>query len=62
MLDAYRGQRWTESMDALAEARASLPSGLGIEELFEIFKRRIAEYTAKPPDPGWDGVAVALEK
>ncbi len=59
MLAAYRAQRWDE-------ARALLTACQEIDDryddLYELYRGRIAQYEADPPGPDWDGVFVAQTK
>lgn len=59
MLDAYRGQRWTDARAALARCRPLEPRLAG---LYDLYAARINEFLEISPPPGWQGVYVAKSK
>ncbi|MSO65039.1 MAG: adenylate/guanylate cyclase domain-containing protein [Alphaproteobacteria bacterium] len=63
-LPAYRGQRWDEAEAVMTECRvlaqALIPAGL--DDFYDLYAERIAEYRTNPPPPQWDGVYVATSK
>ncbi len=60
-LAAYRGQLWNEAAQCLSAVEAAA-KGFGVEGLFPLFAARLADLSAEPPGPGWDGVYVATSK
>src|SRR5581483_8672536 len=59
MIEAYRARRWAEARAGLAACRAqplATAGPLDLSALYELYERRIADYEAEPPPPGWDGV------
>jgi len=63
MLEAYRGQRWTEARALVLECR-ELDNFLEkpLDVLYDMYDERISEYEANPPAADWDGVFVATSK
>lgn len=62
-LAAYRGQRWQEARDLMADLRRDGASiGLHLDGLYDLFDERIGAYEATPPGDQWDGVFVATSK
>ena len=61
LLDAYRGQRWSEARATLAECR-KLTDGFAVSGLYDLYAERLDEYESTPPGEGWDGVYVATTK
>ena len=59
MLAAYRGQRWQEARELVAECRKLNGSLNGLHDLYD---ERLADYEANPPGKDWDGVFVATTK
>jgi adenylate cyclase len=59
LLAAYRGQRWDEVLDHMAVCRRHSDA---LDELYDLYFRRIREYRADPPGDGWDGVYIARTK
>jgi adenylate cyclase len=59
MIAAYRRQDWRGAAAALAACRAMAPM---LVALYELYERRISDYSTQPPPPDWDGVYVALTK
>jgi adenylate cyclase len=60
MIAAYRGRRWDEALAQLEACRNQAPDAL--RELYALYEERIANLSASPPPPEWDGVFAALEK
>ena len=61
MLAAYRRQDWTGARDHLAGCHV-LGGRFGLDVLYNLYERRIADFENSPPDPDWDGVVVATTK
>ncbi len=63
MIDAYRGQRWSEARK-LAEECRELDDFLDkpLDVLYDMYDERIDAYEAEPPSADWDGVFVATSK
>ncbi|MFQ5764419.1 MAG: CHASE2 domain-containing protein [Rhodospirillales bacterium] len=61
MLDAYRAQDWAKAKKNLKESRI-LCAPYGLDELYDLYEERIAEYESEPPGADWDGVFVATTK
>ncbi len=59
MIAAYRAQDWPAARGALAACRGE-PAAPA--ELYELYERRIAGFTAVPPPANWDGVFLATSK
>jgi adenylate cyclase len=59
MLEAYRGQRWAEASQLIAECRAL---DHRLDDLYDVYETRIHAMQQNPPGPGWDGVFVATSK
>jgi adenylate cyclase len=59
MIAAYRAQDWRTAHAALADCLRLDPA---LSELYELYDRRIADYTAAPPPANWDGVFIATTK
>jgi adenylate cyclase len=59
MLNAYRQQSWDEASALLGECRA-LDDDL--DDLYDVYRTRIAAMRQDPPGPDWDGVFVATSK
>ncbi len=60
-LAAYRGQQWNEAAHCLGAVEAA-GEGFDIAHLFPLFAARLADLSAEPPGPGWDGVYIATSK
>ncbi len=58
-LAAYRTKAWATAGGELAACRALAPQ---LDELYDLFERRISDYMREPPPPDWDGVFVAVSK
>ena len=63
MIDAYRGQQWTEARAMVVECR-ELDDFLEkpLDVLYDMYDERINDYEANPPAADWDGVFVATSK
>jgi len=61
MLGAYRAQDWDAAEAALAECRHCL-NGFALDEMYTMYARRIGEFRASPPGPGWNAVYEATSK
>ena len=63
MLEAYRGQQWTEARTLVVECR-ELDDFLEkpLDVLYDMYDERISDYEATPPAADWDGVFVATSK
>jgi adenylate cyclase len=59
MLAAYHAQDWPAA-EPLAEECARLRPDLAA--LYQLYRKRIAQFLEHPPGDGWDGVFVAKEK
>ena len=59
MLTAYRGQHW---QDATALIAACQEIDDGLDELYDMYLRRIDLYEQDPPGTDWDGVFIAQTK
>jgi adenylate cyclase len=59
LIAAYRAQDWAGARTALQACRSRGPA---LEELYDVYDRRIAAYLAAPPPANWDGVHVATTK
>jgi adenylate cyclase len=63
MLEAYRGQQWSEARTMVAECR-ELDDFLEkpLDVLYDMYDERIGDYEINPPAADWDGVFVATSK
>lgn len=64
MLDTYRDQKWADALkhlDTLSIINEELGLGLSIAYL-DIYKTRIDDFKANPPERDWDGVYTATSK
>jgi adenylate cyclase len=61
LLDDYRGRRWDEAEQALAE-NLDEAGKLGLAKLYSRYRASIAACRENPPGEGWDGVTVAETK
>ncbi len=61
MLDAYRGQRWSEAAE-LARKAAGIGRPFGLAKFYATYAKRIVNFAANPPPADWDGVFVAPGK
>jgi adenylate cyclase len=59
-LQAYRAQNWDEA-ETLSQALQG-ESGGALDQLYALYRARIAAYRKDKPPPGWDGSAEALSK
>lgn len=60
MLDGYRAQEWSRARTALARVREA--AGGQLDDLCDLFERRLEGFTVTPPGTAWDGVYAAAEK
>jgi len=60
MLDAYRARDWGRARSALGRVREA--SGGQLDDLCDLFERRLDNFVSAPPDASWDGVYAAAEK
>ncbi len=60
MLAAYRARDWDTAEQAIDRCQ-SLAAGR-LAGLYDLYRRRIADFRATPPPADWDGVFVAREK
>ena len=61
MLACYRNRDWPGARSAAADARRLAPKP-GLDALYDLYTARIDGFMKDPPDPDWDGVAVAETK
>ncbi len=61
MLAAYRAQDW-DGAAAWLESAAAEAQRLGVAGVYALYLARIATLRSDPPDAGWDGVYMAVEK
>ena len=61
MLAAYRAKDWEKARKKLKECRI-LCEPYGLDELYDLYEERIADYEAAPPPPDWDGTYIATSK
>jgi adenylate cyclase len=61
MLAAYRARRWEEA-ESLLDALAADAAPLGLETLYERYRRSAQAYRRAPPPDDWDGVTIATSK
>ncbi len=61
MLAAYRAQDWETALGRLDGTRAEAAS-FGLENVQDLFRKRIAALAKSPPAADWNGVFVATEK
>ncbi len=59
LLESYRAQDWAAALEHQQNCR-DLDDTL--DDLYDLYARRIREYEADPPGEGWDGVYVARSK
>ena len=60
-LSAYRNQDWARARDRITACREKM-DGFDLDGLYRLYQERIAEFEAKPPGAGWDGVYEATSK
>jgi len=60
MLTAYRAQDWRRARDALERVRQA--SGGHLDDLCDLFERRLTDFERQAPATPWDGVYAAAEK
>ena len=61
MLIHYRNRDW-DSAETAARGARSLAEKFGIEELYDIYIQRMANFRQNPPPADWDGVYTAETK
>lgn len=61
LLDAYRGRRWDEAEQAVADNEKAA-AGYGLAKLYARYRASIRACRQDPPGEGWDGVTVAESK
>ena len=59
MLAAYRAQRWREARELVTSCQEIEDR---YDDLYELYRGRIAQYETDPPGPDWDGIFVAQTK
>jgi len=60
MLTAYRAQNWSQARDALVRVRQA--AGGLLDDLCNLFERRLKAFESEAPAAPWDGVYAAAEK
>ena len=55
MLRHYRKREFAAAADILTKCRETA-QGLGLNKLFEMYARRIADFEQNPPPENWNGV------
>ena len=60
MLTAYRMQNWSQAREALARVRQA--AGRSLDDLCDLFERRLTAFEKQAPASPWDGVYAAAEK
>jgi adenylate cyclase len=60
LLQAYRGRDWSRALQLLDDAR--LAAARYLAPIYDLYRRRIAEYQRHAPPPDWNGVFTAEEK
>jgi adenylate cyclase len=60
MIDAYRRRAWAEALDEIAGCREL--DRFDLQDFYDLYERRIADFRETPPDADWEGVFVATEK
>jgi adenylate cyclase len=61
-LERYRARDWEGAVEAFGQARATMPGGLDVSALYDLYDKRIEDYSAAASMSDWTGVAVATEK
>jgi adenylate cyclase len=61
-LERYRARDWDEALEAFGQARATMPAGLDVSALYDLYDKRIEDYSTAAPMADWTGVEVATEK
>ena len=62
-LERYRARDWEGALEAFGEARGAMPAaGLDVSALYDLYDKRIEDYSAAASMSDWTGVAVATEK
>ena len=59
MIAAYQAQRWDEARELIAACRALDDS---LDDLYDLYRRRVELYSEDPPGTGWVGVFIARSK
>jgi adenylate cyclase len=60
MLKAYRCRDWSGAEGAIVACQAI--GGVGLADLYKVYRDRIAEWRLNPPPPDWDGSHTATSK
>jgi adenylate cyclase len=59
----YRAREWEEALEAFAAAERTMPpAGLDVSQIYELYRKRIEDYSTAAPIEDWTGVEVATEK
>jgi adenylate cyclase len=61
-LECYRARDWEGALEAFSKAKATMPAGLDVSALYQLYQKRIDDYSTAAPMSDWTGVAVATEK
>jgi adenylate cyclase len=61
-LECYRARDWDGALAAFSQAEASMPAGLDVSALYDVYRKRIEDYSTAAPLADWTGVEVATEK
>ncbi|MFW6076559.1 MAG: CHASE2 domain-containing protein, partial [Hyphomicrobiales bacterium] len=62
-ISSYRDRDWEGALAAFAKAEMTMPSaGLDVSAIYELYRKRIEDYSAAAPAGDWTGVEVATEK
>jgi adenylate cyclase len=61
-LECYRARDWDGALAAFSQAEASIPAGLDVSALYDVYRKRIEDYSTAAPLADWTGVEVATEK
>jgi adenylate cyclase len=59
LIRAYRTQRWEEAREAIERCR---PLDSRLQDLYDLYSGRIAEFEVTPPPSDWQGVYMAESK
>ncbi|MGE0258501.1 MAG: CHASE2 domain-containing protein [Alphaproteobacteria bacterium] len=60
LLSAYRHQEWSTALSLLNSGSLAVLRYLA--PVYDLYKRRIAQFQTEPPPPNWDGVFALQEK
>ena len=60
LLTAYRRQEWSTALSLLNSGGLAVLRYLA--PVYDLYKRRIAQFQAEPPPADWDGVSALQEK